>query len=208
MFRALLLTTLVLAAGAPQARADLPSILVVGDSIGAGYGVPVGESWVDLLREQLCTDPPRCRISNASVSGDTTGGGRNRLPQLLERHEPDVVVLELGGNDGLRGYPIESIRANLAAMIEAARGAGARVLLVGMRIPPNYGPVYTERFHGLYAELAAEYRTALVPFLLEGIATEPGMMQTDGIHPTAAAQASMAELVRPALEGLLAAAMP
>jgi acyl-CoA thioesterase I len=178
------------------------TVLVLGDSISAGLGVPVDAGWVALLAGELAAR--RIRVVNASISGETTEGGKARLPALLAEHRPAVVLIELGGNDGLRGFPVAVTRANLETMILAAQGAGARVLLAGMRIPPNYGPRYTEAFHALYAELASAHHTALVPFLLEGVAGDPGLIQEDGIHPNTAAQPRLLAQVRPVLEPLLA----
>lgn len=177
------------------------TVLVLGDSISAGYGVPAGSGWVSLLQKALQSQGTA--VVNASISGETTEGGKARLPALLSGHQPTVVVLELGGNDGLRGFPLAVTRANLERMITDATAAGAQVLLLGMRIPPNYGPRYTEGFHSLYAELAKAHDTALVPFLLEGIAGIPGNMQEDGIHPVAAVQPAILERVLPALRPLL-----
>lgn len=159
---------------------------MLGDSIGAGYGLAEQDSWAAQLAKHLSDQ--QLELVNASVSGETSAGGLRRLPALLERHQPRLVILELGGNDGLRGYPIQQLRRNLAQMISAAHDQAAQVYLLGMRIPPNYGPVYTERFHRLYAELAEEYGTALAPFLLEGVGDRAELMQNDGIHPNAAAQ--------------------
>lgn len=170
-------------------------ILVFGDSIGASLGVPAGRRWVDLLAQQL----DGCSIVNASISGETTEGGKARLPPLLSEYRPRIVLLELGGNDGLRGFPPASIRTNLTRMIADAHAAGSKVLLLGMRIPPNYGPSYTKAFHALYGEIARQNATALVPFLLDGIATDPGLMQTDGIHPNTAAQPLIVANVLPIL---------
>lgn len=177
------------------------TVLVLGDSISAGYGVPAGSGWVALLGKSL--EPRGARVVNASISGETTEGGKARLPELLSRHQPQIVVLELGGNDGLRGFPLAVTRSNLERMITDASDAGAKVLLLGMRIPPNYGPRYTEGFHALYGELAEKHDTALVPFLLEGIAGIAGNMQEDGIHPTTAVQPDILDRVLPALEPLL-----
>lgn len=177
------------------------TVLVLGDSISAGYGVPTGSGWVALLDTTL--KERGTTVINASISGETTEGGKARLPGLLSDHQPSVVVLELGGNDGLRGFPLPVTRANLERMIADAKASGATVLLLGMRIPPNYGPRYTEGFHALYGELSAAHGTALVPFLLEGIAGIPGNMQEDGIHPTAAVQPAILERVLPALRPLL-----
>lgn len=178
------------------ARAE-PVILIVGDSISAGFGVPVQQGWVALLERQLQQDVPSVRVVNASISGETTQGGLTRLPALLKQHQPDLTVIELGGNDGLRGTPIAVIRRNLERMIVLAQEAGSDVMLLGMQIPPNYGPRYTTSFRAIFADLAADYRLPLVPFLLEGIATEPELMQSDGIHPTTAAQPKMTALVLP-----------
>ena len=161
------------------------TVLVVGDSISASYGIQSEEGWVHLLRERLAG---AAEVVNASISGDTTGGGLARLPRTLAEHEPDVVVIELGGNDGLRGYPIANIRANLLAMTQAVIAAGAEPVLAGMQIPPNYGPRYTRAFYAVYREVAEATGAALVPFLLEGVATDRQLMQRDGIHPTAQAQ--------------------
>ena len=177
------------------------TVLVLGDSISAGYGVPAGAGWVALLGKTL--EASQTTVVNASISGETTEGGKARLPALLATHRPAVVVLELGGNDGLRGFPLAVTRANLERMITDARSAGASVLLLGMRIPPNYGPRYTEGFHALYGDLAKTHDAALVPFLLEGIAGIPGNMQEDGIHPTSAVQPDILDRVMPALRPLL-----
>jgi acyl-CoA thioesterase-1 len=179
------------------------TILVLGDSISAGYGLEAREGWVSLLEARLAERPESYEVVNASVSGETTGGGLARLPDALARHRPEVVVLELGGNDGLRGYPIARIRGNLARMVALAREAGAGVLLVGMHIPPNYGARYTEAFHGTYREIAERDGVALVPFLLEGVATDGALMQGDGIHPTAAAQPLLLDNLWPTLLALL-----
>jgi acyl-CoA thioesterase-1 len=201
LLRLLVAATLALfasAVGAGNAR----TVLVLGDSIGAGYGVAAGAGWVDLLARELVAR--EAAVVNASIPGETTEGGKFRLPALLEEHRPGVVLVELGGNDGLRGFPLEVTRANLAQIITTAQAAGARVVLAGMRIPPNYGPRYTEGFHALFGELAREHGTALVPFLLAGIAGDAAMMQEDGIHPTADAQPRLLEQVLPVLEPLLA----
>lgn len=180
------------------ARAE--TVLVLGDSIGAAFGLRPEQGWVAKLRDRL---GPEHSVVNASVSGETTGGGLARLPALIERHEPDVVVVELGGNDGLRGYPLARVRANLQALVERSRASGARVLLLGMRIPPNYGPRYADGFHDLFAEVARDRDgVLLVPFFLEGVAAEPDMMQDDGIHPTAAAQERLVRVAAEALERL------
>jgi acyl-CoA thioesterase I len=158
---------------------------------------------VALLDARLKRERPDYIVANASVSGDTTAGGAARLGAALERHRPAVVVLELGGNDGLRGLPVTEMKKNLAAMIEQSRKAGARVLLLGMKIPPNYGPDYADAFEAAYADLAKRYQTALVPFLLEDFADKPDFFLPDRIHPTEAAQPLMAERVMKALQPLL-----
>ena len=180
------------------------TILVMGDSLSAAYGVETESAWVNLLRQRLDEHGrDSWQVVNASISGETTDGGARRLPELLERHQPDIVIIELGGNDGLRGFQPTVIRDNLTAMIEASRQAGARVLLVGMQIPPNYGPQYTRLFAELYPQLADDYDIALVPFFLEGIYNRAGMMQGDGIHPTADAQPILLDNLWPHLEPLL-----
>ncbi|MGD2136885.1 MAG: arylesterase [Gammaproteobacteria bacterium] len=180
---------LLLSVGLPAVTsASAGSILVVGDSLSAAYGIPIEQGWVSLLQERLDARDYPYRIVNASISGDTTANARARLPPLLAVHEPAVVVLALGGNDGLRGLSLAAMKANLGAMIAASREAGARVLLIGVQLPPNYGPLYTERFQGVYRELAREGGTPLLPSLVDGIGTERGLMQVDGIHPNAAAQ--------------------
>jgi acyl-CoA thioesterase-1 len=179
------------------------TILVLGDSLSAGYGIDVRVGWVALLGERLRQQGYPQTVVNASISGDTTAGGRARLPEALRRHHSQVVIIELGGNDGLRGLSLAQTRANLDAMIRTARAAGARVLLVGIYLPPNYGPEYTRKFHAIYNELAQKYHLPVVPFLLEGVALTPGLMQSDGLHPRAAAQPRLLDNVWPYLEPLL-----
>lgn len=184
-----------------------PVVLVVGDSLSAEYGLVRGQGWVALLEQRLQNHRSRARVVNASISGDTTSGGRSRLPALLRTHKPSVVVIELGGNDALRGLPLDVSRANLQAMIEASQQAGARVLLVGMEMPPNYGARYAEQFRQLYVDLARQKRVPLVPFFLKGIADRPDSMdffQADRIHPNEAAQPKMLDNVWPSLQPLLA----
>lgn len=177
-----------------------PVILVVGDSISAGFGIPIQQGWVALLEQQLQQRVPKVGVINASVSGDTTQGGVARLPDLIQTHQPDLLIVELGGNDALRGTPLPLIEKNLATMISQAEQEGVMVMLLGMQIPPNYGPDYSQGFASLFAKLADQRATFLVPFLLDGIATKPGMMQADGIHPTAEAQPTMASAVVDALD--------
>jgi acyl-CoA thioesterase-1 len=180
-----------------------PSILVMGDSLSAGYGVSIDATWVSLLQRRLTAQGYGYKVVNASVSGETTGGARGRLPRALELHKPAVVILELGGNDGLRGLPLQQVRGNLEHMIEQARARGAQVVLVGMRIPPNYGPAYADQFHAMYRELARKHDVPWVDFFLEGVALDESLMQPDGIHPTAAAQPRMLDNVWPALQPAL-----
>jgi acyl-CoA thioesterase-1 len=177
---------------------------VVGDSLSAAYGVPVEQGWVALLQGRLRAEGYGYRVVNASESGETTGGALARLPRALERHRPAVVIIELGGNDGLRGLPIVDVRRNFDSLIKLSLGSGAQVLLIGMRMPPNYGPAYTGSFARLYDQLAEEYRLPLVPFFLDGIALDDSLMQDDGIHPNAAAQPRLLDLVWPRLKPLLA----
>lgn len=181
------------------ARAE-PVILVVGDSISAGFGVPLQQGWVALLQRNVQQRQPQLQVINASISGETTQGGLTRLPALLKQHQPDLTIIELGGNDGLRGTPIPVIRRNLERMVQLAQAAGSDVMLLGMQIPPNYGARYTELFSRSFTELAERYELPVVPFLLDGIATEPGLMQSDGIHPTTAAQPRMTALVEPLVQ--------
>lgn len=198
-----LLAPQLLAAGAAQGAAVASSIVIVGDSLSAAYGMEISESWPSLLQQRLHENGHAYRVFNSSITGDTTQGGLTRLPRLLERHRPAVVILEMGGNDGLRGLPVEVTRSNLASMIEQSRAAGAKVILAEMRIPPNYGQSYTEKFNDTYQELTAEYDIVLLPFLLQDIALEPGLMQDDGIHPTVAAQPLILDQVWVVLEPLL-----
>jgi acyl-CoA thioesterase-1 len=173
---------------ADENPASMPAIVILGDSLSAAYGMQLHESWPSLLQSRLEEHGYAHRVFNSSITGDTTQGGRTRLPRLLDKHNPDVVVIELGGNDGLRGLPLEVTRDNLAWMVRAAQEQGARVVLAEMRIPPNYGAAYTEQFTAAYGELASETGAVLLPFVLEEIALAEGMMQADGIHPAAAAQ--------------------
>ncbi len=181
---------------------QLPTILVMGDSLSAGYGIDINEGWVNLLREKLDGRHPHDPV-NASVSGEISRSGLNRLPRLLEEHQPEIVILELGGNDGLRGLPLTKLRKNLSEMITLSQNAGARVMLIGMQIPPNYGNRYTDQFKQLYPELAAQHNVPLVDFMLEGIATDPALMQQDGIHPKADAQPRILQNIWPKLKPLL-----
>lgn len=188
---------------APARAAGGPAILVVGDSLSAGYGLRPGQGWVSLLEDRLSAQGYEYRVVNASVSGETTVGGLERLPRALEKHRPAVVILELGANDGLRGLPVAELEANLESMIQMSRTAGAKVLLTGIRIPVNYGPRYAEQFFAVYGELTQRYKLALVPFILEGIGVDETMFQADGIHPNPEAQAILLDNVWSALRPLL-----
>jgi len=176
---------------------------VVGDSLSAAYGIPQQRGWVALLEERLKGEPFNYIVVNASISGETSGGGRVRLKRLIERHRPQVMILELGANDGLRGMAVAELKANLAAMIGEAQANRARVLLIGVKMPPNYGEDYTQEFDAVFRDLAKTHRTALVPFLLEDFAGKPEFFLPDRIHPTEAAQPLMLERVWQALRPLL-----
>jgi len=179
------------------------TLLVFGDSLSAAYGLRAEQGWVTQLQQRLASEGYGYHVVNASVSGETTSGGRNRLQRALAQHRPAVVLVELGANDGLRGLPVKDTRANLRAMIQAAQVAGAKVLLLGIHIPPNYGPQYTQAFDAMYTSLAAEMRVPLLPFLLEGIAMNTRYMQADGLHPNAAGQPRVLANVWPRLKPLL-----
>jgi acyl-CoA thioesterase I len=194
----------VLIVASASAQAEAPVILVFGDSISAGYGLArVEQGWVELLKTRLKTLGYGYQVVNASVSGETTAGGLARLPRALDLHHPKIVILELGGNDGLRALPIAQMRDNLTQMAELASAAGANVLLLGMRMPPNYGPQYTEQFALVFSALARDRKLPLVPFLLTDIALSPTLLQGDDIHPNAAGQPVLLDNVWPALKPLL-----
>ncbi len=179
------------------------TLLVVGDSISAAFGLETGQGWVALLERRLVERGLQYQVVNASISGDTSAGGLARLPALLATHHPQLVIIELGGNDGLRGQPPAQLQRNLAAMIDRSRTAGAGVMLLEVQLPPNYGPRYNQAFARVYTSLAEEKQVPLVPFFLEGVGGVPGMMQPDGIHPAATAQVKMLDNVWPILEPLL-----
>ena len=179
------------------------TLLVVGDSLSAAYGLPQNQGWVSLLEQELEQRGSRLRVVNASISGGTSSGGLSRLPRLLEDYQPKLVLLELGANDGLRGTPLRIMEQNLRQMIELSQAANAQVLLIGIRLPPNYGPQYTERFYQIYPKLAQEYGLPLVPFLLENVATDYRLMQRDGLHPNADAQPIVLQTVWKQLGPLL-----
>ena len=191
---------------AVPAAAGTPVVLVVGDSLSAEYGLKRGTGWVALLEKRLAQEKVAAKVVNASVSGDTTSGGRSRLPALLKQHRPTHVVIELGGNDALRGLPLQMTEDNLAQMVQAAQQAGAKVLLVGMQVPPNYGSDYGNRFSGLFAKVAKAHKAGLVPFLLEGVGDGPDatrLFQADRIHPSAEAHPRMLDNVWPELKKML-----
>ena len=179
------------------------ALLVLGDSLSAGYGLPTGRGWVNLLETKLASDGKPLNIVNASISGETTAGGKRRIQSLLDRHKPSVVIVELGANDGLRGIRIPLIRENLAAIVETCQRHGAKTLLVGMRIPPNYGRDYGEKFHAVFREVSDHYGASLVPFMLDGFAEDRALFQDDGIHPTSDAQGLIMENIYGQLRPLL-----
>jgi acyl-CoA thioesterase-1 len=195
---------LVLGLAAFSARADTPAILIFGDSISAGYGLAhVDKGWAEMLRVKLKDEGYGYQVVNASVSGETTAGGLARLPRALALHHPQIVIIELGGNDGLRALPIDQMRANLAKMVDLSADMGARVLLLGMRIPPNYGPEFTEKFRSTFADVARDKKVPLVPFLLSDIALSPNLMQADGFHPNELGQPQLLANVWPGLKPIL-----
>lgn len=185
------------------AHATPATILIVGDSLSAGYGIKVETGWVNLLAKRLAKQGYEYRVINASVSGETSGGGKVRLPALLSTHKPAIVILELGANDGLRGLPNAQLRSNLGTMIDAAQQARAKVLLVGMQIPTNYGQAYTEGFNAVFADLAKTRRVALAPFLMDGVALDAKALQADNLHPNELGQPRLLENVWPKLRPLL-----
>jgi acyl-CoA thioesterase I len=188
---------------AVAAEAGKPVIVVLGDSISAEYGLPRDTGWVALLRQRLADERIDYSVANASISGDTTSGGRARMPELISRLKPSIVIVELGANDALRGVPLDTTEDNLRTIVEEAQEARAKVILVGMFVPPNYGPAYTQRFHAIYGTLARELNVKLVPFLLAGIENKPEMFQSDQMHPNQQAQPVLLQNVWPALAPLL-----
>lgn len=195
---------LALLAMAGRSAADSsPTLMVYGDSLSAAYGIEESQGWVELLSSKLESEGYPYQVVNGSVSGETTTGGLSRLPAMLESYRPDLVILELGGNDGLRGLPLNAIRQNLETMVQLAKDAGAEVLLAGIQIPPNYGPRYTEPFYQQFSDIADEMDLALIPFLIDGIPQQPELMQNDGIHPKAEAQFMIVDNVWPVLEPFL-----
>jgi acyl-CoA thioesterase I len=190
------------AAIASAAKAE-PVILVVGDSLSAGYGIDIKQGWVTLLEQRLQTQGYGYRVVNASVSGETSAGARGRLQKLLELHRPNIMILEIGANDGLRGLPIAQTKDNLTTMISQAKTAGARVVVAGMQMPPNYGAKYTQEFAAVFVDVTREQRQTLIPFFLDGVALDMNLIQADGLHPTAAAQPRLLDNVWQALRPML-----
>lgn len=203
--RAFLFLLLCCVAARAFSAAPPSTILVLGDSLSAAHNIPIQAGWPHLLEERVAAMTPPRRVVNASISGETTLSGRERLPALLRQYQPALVILELGANDGLQGMPLQQIRENLDAMVAACRDAGARVLLLGIELPVNYGPEYREGLRAIYADLARKYHTGLVPFLLQGVALKPALMQADGMHPTAAGERIVFDNVWHALAPMLGA---
>lgn len=193
----------VAGAGAALMPQTTSNILIMGDSLSAAYDMPVEDGWVALLEKRLEGHCRKTKVHNASISGETTGGGLHRLPGVLKRTSADVVVIELGGNDGLQGFPIDRVKNNLAKMIRLSEAAGAKVLLAGVRIPPNYGAAYSDRLFAMYFELQKQFNIQLVPFILEGIATKDHLMQEDGVHPNSQAQPLVLDNMWPDIKTLL-----
>jgi acyl-CoA thioesterase I len=198
--------TLIVAASVfsiARAAPASPTVLILGDSLSAGYGLPTGQGWVDLLQRKLATQGFAHKVVNASISGDTSAGGRSRISAALQTHQPQIVIIELGGNDGLRGSALAPVKANLDYMVETTQKAGAKVLLLGMQLPPNYGAKYIAEFAALFGDVARARKAALVPFVLQGFGDKPELFQADRIHPTAQAQPLMLDAVWPELRKLL-----
>lgn len=204
----LLLGALANIAISNSALAATPTILVYGDSLSAAYGIPREQGWATLLQQRLHKQGYSHQVINASISGETTSGGLSRIKASLQQHKPDIMLLELGANDGLRGLPVAEMQQNLTSIIEAGRSTGARIILIGIMIPPNYGPGYTRQFSASFPALAKRYHLPLVPFLLDGVAGKRELTQDDGLHPTAAAQSLILENVWKTLEPELAKTQP
>lgn len=203
MIRFLLLLSIIVFGSAVGEKP--PVVLVLGDSLSAAYGLAVDQGWVNLLQQKLTQSGYPHQVVNASVSGDTTSNGLTRIERALKAHEPDIVIVELGGNDGLRAQPIPMIRGNLEKIIERSRATGAKIIITGMRLPPNYGSTYVDQFEAIYPDLASRHGSVLVPFFMAGVATRPELMQPDGVHPTARAQEILLENVWPYLQPQLEA---
>ncbi len=205
MIRSLLVTLLLLSSSlhAVNANSNIKTILVLGDSLSAAYGINIDYGWVSLLQNRLTQEKQPYRVINASISGDTSIGGLNRLPLLLNQYQPEIVIVELGGNDGLRGLPVKTLKHNLQKIIELSLENNSQVILAGIKIPPNYGMRYTEMFYQVYTQLENEYPIVLIPFLLDGIGDNVELMQADGLHPTKQAQSTILEIVWKKLKPLL-----
>ena len=191
------------ASPATPSGGDAKTVLVMGDSLSAGYGMSAGEGWVSLLQQRLQRDAPGWRVVNASISGETSAGGASRIAETVVREQPDIVIIALGANDGLRGLPVPAAEANLRAMVTMAQTARARVVLVGMRMPPNYGRAYTDSFFAMYKRVAGDMKTALVPFMLEGVAEKPDWFQADRLHPAAQAHPTILANIWPTFSALI-----
>jgi acyl-CoA thioesterase-1 len=198
-----IVAALLTAAASASAYSAPKTVLVLGDSLSAEYGLARGTGWVSLLDQKLKAEKIDARIVNASISGETTSGGRTRLPALLNQHHPNIVIIELGANDGLRGLPVSSAEDNLRSMVSLATKNHAKVLLVGMRMPPNYGRTYTERFAGMYKEVSTQLKAPLVPFMLEGVAQDPAMFQADRLHPLSTAHPIILANIWPQFSALI-----
>ena len=203
VLRAGLIPGLLLLCLSFSAQAREHRILVLGDSISAAYGMSLEQGWVALLEAKLETNAAPVEVVNASISGETTAGGLRRLPELLAMHEPNIVVIELGGNDGLRGYPLDRLRNNLQELVTLSKEAGATVILVPMEIPPNYGSRYTAGFRNSFTDIAASDEIVLAPFLMEGVATDPELVQADGIHPRVEAQPLLLQNILPTIKAVM-----
>jgi len=201
--RLLLVFVLIVAATTSVYARQTNIILVLGDSLSAGYGIGSKQGWVSLTEQKLKQQGYKYSMVNASVTGDTTYNGLHRLPGLLSKYQPDIVIIELGGNDGLRGMPLRQMENNLSQMIQQSTKAGAKVILAGMHIPPNYGKRYTEQFHQIYQKLADRHEISRIPFLLDSVGGKPELMQADGIHPSAQAQTIILDTVWQVLEPML-----
>ena len=197
------LSVLLLLASTLGVASTPQKVMVLGDSLSAGYGIDVSQGWVSLLQQRLLEKGYGHRVINASISGNTTGDGLGRLPRLLKEHQPDVVIVALGGNDGLRGYPVKIMQGNLKQIVQKARTSGARVMLTRMEIPPNYGKRYTDQFRNSFSKVAEDEKVTLLPFLLNDVAVHAELMQQDGIHPVERAQPAILENLWPALEAFL-----
>lgn len=203
LLSALLLTSLLLLSGLQFAQAQSARMLVLGDSISSGYGMKPEQGWVHQLKNKLSQSGYDYQVINASISGETSQGGLTRLPELLRQYQPDLVLIELGGNDGLRGLPLKLLQNNLSKMIDLSQKSQAQPVLLGIQLPPNYGRRYTQAFAGIYPKLAQEHKIPVMPFILQGIGTDSSKMQPDGIHPTGAAQTELLENIWPVVQPLL-----